>query len=143
MLKKIKELSAYGKIKKEASIMDSRIDFYLSNEGDIKGCYVEVKGVTLVDDKQVALFPDDAPTERGSKHIETLIELKEAGYQCVIFLIQHPLVCSFTPNSGQDLKFANLVTKAIKAGVKVLCYNCNIALDKPIRIGKVVSFKDE
>ena len=74
--KAIPELSNYDNIKREATVKDSRIDFYLSKAGEDKGCYIEVKGVTLVDDNNRALFPD-APTERGSKHIESLIELKK------------------------------------------------------------------
>ena len=74
--KAIPELANYDIIKREATVKNSRIDFYLSNEGVDKGCYIEVKGVTLVDDNHQTLFPD-APTERGSKHIESLIKLKK------------------------------------------------------------------
>ena len=141
--KAIPELASYDIIKREATVNDSRIDFYLSNKEEEKGAYIEVKGVTLVDDNHLALFPD-APTERGSKHIETLIELKKEGYRSVIFfLIQHPLGHCFIPNRKQDPKFSGLVAKAKEAGVEVLCYACDIQLDKPITIGKAVPFKDE
>lgn len=141
--KAISELTTYGIIKKEATIKQSRMDFYLSKDDDKKGCYMEVKGVTLVDDNHCALFPD-APTERGSKHIQTLIALKEEGYRCVIFfLIQHPLGHFFTPNTQQDPTFSKLVYQAKKAGVEVLVYTCDVTLDGQIKIGGKIPFKDE
>lgn len=45
----------------------------MANENE--ECYVEVKGVTLIIDDE-ARFPD-APTERGSKHLNELIKIKK------------------------------------------------------------------
>ncbi len=60
-------------LKEKKSVENSRIDIYLANE--YEDCYVEVKGVTLVNNN-IAIFPD-APTERGRKHLQKLIKLKK------------------------------------------------------------------
>ncbi|BCU69684.1 hypothetical protein KN1_09810 [Stygiolobus caldivivus] len=57
--------------KAEVKIGKSRVDFMFDNT------FVEVKGCTLVKDGK-ALFPD-APTKRGKRHLEELIELKKEG----------------------------------------------------------------
>ena len=66
---KINELSGYDFHQREKTIDNSRIDIYLASENS-DSCFVEVKGVTLVVGRQ-ARFPD-APTERGTKHLQEL-----------------------------------------------------------------------
>lgn len=58
--------------KAEVKVGNSRIDFQDGNT------FIEVKGCSLVENG-VAMFPD-APTERGRRHLEELIKLKEKGY---------------------------------------------------------------
>jgi sugar fermentation stimulation protein A len=65
---KIKELLAYDIVEREKTVGNSRIDIYLANQEQKNDCYIEVKGVTLIENG-VAIFPD-APTERGRKHLE-------------------------------------------------------------------------
>jgi len=69
------EFSNVKEIKKEVPIGKSRIDFVLD------GMPLEVKGVTLVK-KELALFPD-APTERGTRHVQEIIENNGA----ILFLV--------------------------------------------------------
>lgn len=123
---KIKELQGYSIQQREKTIDDSRIDIYLANENE--ECYVEVKGVTLVVDRQ-ARFPD-APTERGTKHLKELMKLKREGKRAVaFFLIQHPLATSFAPNWENDPKFSQTLADAEKAGVEILVYKTENTLD--------------
>jgi len=122
---KIKELKEYEFVEREKSVGNSRIDIYLANEkqnnNQINDCYVEVKGVTLVE-KNIAIFPD-APTERGRKHLEELIELRKNGHRSVVFfLIQHPNGNSFRPNWKTDHEFSKTLVKANKNGVEILVY---------------------
>lgn len=122
----IKELQGYPIQQREKTIDNSRIDIYLANEKE--ECYVEVKGVTLVVGKQ-ARFPD-APTERGSKHLRELIQLKKDGKRAVVFfLIQHPLGTSFAPNWENDPKFSQTLREAEDAGVEILVYKTENTLD--------------
>ena len=54
----------------------SRFDFSFIRNG--KPCFLEVKGVTLETDG-ICVFPD-APTQRGTKHLQELTALAQAGY---------------------------------------------------------------
>lgn len=118
---KIASLKKYTTIRREKTVSDGRLDFYLLNGEE--DAYMEVKGVTLVEGN-TALFPD-APTIRGSKHLETLIRLKKEGHEAVVFfLIQHHLGNVFRPNRENDPKFAETLKKAKDSGVKILAYRC-------------------
>lgn len=134
---KIRELNGYLQIKQEKTIGNSRIDLYLSNGNN--DCFVEVKGVTLVKD-EVAMFPD-APTERGRKHLNELIELKKSGHRAVVFfLIQHPNGNSFKPNWENDPEFAKTLAIAQDEGVEILVYKCENSLDKIEIVEKAIGY---
>lgn len=113
-------------IKPEKKYKDSRIDFYY--ETSLAKAYMEVKGVTLIDGN-IARFPD-APTVRGIKHIEHLIELKKNGYDTyIMFVIQCKGVNSFEPNDVTHREFGDALRKAYAAGVKILAYDCIVTKD--------------
>lgn len=134
----IKELSGYDFHQREKTIDNSRIDIYLSNENG-EECFVEVKGVTLVVGVE-ARFPD-APTERGTKHLNELIKLKKEGFRtAVFFLIQHPLAESFRPNWDNDPLFSKTLNEAYENGVKILVYKCDNRLDGIDLIPEAVDF---
>ena len=110
-------------IRPEYTFGKSRIDFF-AQQGD-RHILMEVKGVTL-EKNGVALFPD-APTLRGTKHLQELTEAIKNGYECyVIFVIQADGVSSFSPNQETDPAFAEALCKAHKAGVNVLAYDCHV-----------------
>ena len=135
---KINELSGYDFHQREKTIDNSRIDIYLSNKNGEK-CFVEVKGVTLVVGVE-ARFPD-APTERGTKHLNELIKLKKEGFRtAVFFLIQHPLAESFRPNWDNDPLFSKTLNEAYENGVEILVYKCDNRLDGIDLIPEAVDF---
>lgn len=110
-------------IRPEYTFGDSRIDFF-ATVGERK-ILMEVKGVTL-EQNAVALFPD-APTLRGTKHLHELTKAVDLGYECyVMFVIQAEGITHFTPNRATDPAFANALTKAGQAGVKILAYDCAV-----------------
>ena len=125
-LKKIKNLIAFDKIKTEAKFSkNTRFDFLISNKKT--NCYLEVKNVTLTRDEKVAEFPD-AVTSRGTKHLNELINAKKCGYQSyILYLIQREDCKSFKIADDIDKNYKIAFNKAIKAGVKVLCYDCKIS----------------
>ena len=106
-------------IKREVKLKKSRLDFLLTLES-FERIYVEVKGCTL-ERSNVALFPD-APTERGKRHLEELIAIRqERGERsAVCFLIFCPDVKCFSPNWNTDREFSRTFYEAIKRGVE--CY---------------------
>jgi sugar fermentation stimulation protein A len=92
-------LSDVKEVKKEVPLGNSRIDFMLDS------IPLEVKGVTLVK-KGIALFPD-APTERGTRHIQEIIKNKGI----ILFLIFRSAL-QFSPNWDMDPKFSNKLSEA-------------------------------
>ena len=120
-------------IKREFTHGDSRFDFYI--EGENKKALMEVKGVTLEDDGIVA-FPD-APTKRGLKHINGLINSRDNYLTYILFLSQIKDVKFFTPNYFTDINFSKSLLKAKECGVKILAYDSYVTRNL-IEIGENV-----
>ena len=125
-----------ARIRREVTKGNSRFDFCIE-QGD-KITYLEVKGVTL-EDGGIASFPD-APTERGVKHLEELIELKEQGFgAAILFVIQMKGISEFRPNDITHRAFGDALRLANEKGVSILAYDCivtpdSITVDKPIKV---------
>ena len=119
-------------IKREVKYGNSRFDFGIT-DGDEKA-FLEVKGVTLEYDG-TAMFPD-APTERGVKHINELIECVNKGYKAyILFVIQMKEINRFKPNEATHKEFAEALRKASKSGVTILAVDTivtpeNMVIDK-------------
>ena len=107
-------------IKPECKYGNSRFDVYVETEKD--KIFVECKGVTL-ENNGIVLFPD-APTERGTKHINELIKAVSEGYKAyLIFVVQTNNVKYFTPNKETDLNFADALKEAKEKGVNIKAFN--------------------
>ena len=103
----------------------SRFDFLLSNS--ITKCFLEVKSVTLVQGGKAA-FPD-APTLRGRKHLESLVQAKKKGYEAaILFLIQREDAKSLSPNDKVDHQFGHVLREAQFQGVDLYAYRCQVSL---------------
>ena len=100
------EISKVKEIRKEVQIGKSRIDFVLD------GVPLEVKGVTLVKE-DLALFPD-APTERGTRHVQEIID----NNGMLLFLVFRK-ASKFKPNFETDPKFFNKLSEARKKKVPI------------------------
>ena len=109
--------------RREVTFEESRFDLMLTGDEGI--CYVETKSVNLVEDR-VALFPD-APTERGVKHLGTLVKAVEAGHRAAaFFVIQRSDAKAFRPHPTADPAFAEALRNAKSHGVEVYAYNCRV-----------------
>ena len=104
----LQEFSEVKDIKKEITIGKSRIDFVLD------GTPLEIKGCTLVRNG-LALFPD-APTERGTRHVEEIIKHKGI----ILFLIFRK-ADRFAPNLETDPKFSQKLSEARKNKINIIC----------------------
>ena len=123
----IKEIGVPDYVKREVAYSKSRFDLYIEKDG--KKGFIEVKGVTLEKDS-MTYFPD-APTQRGTRHLEELIKAFEEGYEAyVLFVIQMKDVIGFSPNYETDLNFAKTLKRAQGKGVKVIAYACNVYENK-------------
>ena len=138
-LKKISFLSKYDIIKSEVKFSDNtRFDFLVSNKK--KKCFVEVKNVTMNRTKNIAEFPDSITT-RGTKHLNELINAKKKGFEsCIIYLIQRNDCRSFKIAEDIDQEYKFAFSKAIKEGIKVLCYDCTLST-KEVKINKLVKYE--
>ncbi len=121
-------------IKNEAVYKNSRFDFYCETKD--RKIFIEIKGVTLEKDG-VVYFPD-APTARGLKHIEELIDCMENGYDAyMVFVIQMSDILYFTPNMSTHPEFGKALMEARKKGVNIRAFDC-IASENSLQINKEI-----
>ena len=103
-------------IRREVKWEDSRFDLY--GEGAEGPCFIEVKNVTLKEGT-LALFPD-AVTERGRKHLQTLIRVKQAGIRAVmLYVVQRMDVSAFTPAMKIDPSYGDALKEAALQEVEI------------------------
>ena len=83
--------------------------------------WVEVKSTTLVELRagvRVAAFPD-APTERGRKHLEDLVQMRRRGQRAaIVFAVQRGDADVFAPADHIDPAYGVALRRAIAAGVE-------------------------
>lgn len=102
----------------------TRLDFALFKRQKLTG-FIEVKNVTLADG-ECALFPDCA-TARGLKHLEELSDLTAQGINCeMLFVVQRSDCTSFAPATQIDPKYAEGLSRALAAGVKISAYKTKL-----------------
>ena len=137
--KKIKSLIKFNNIKSEVKFSDqTRFDFLISNRKE--KCFLEVKNVTLVREKNIAEFPD-AITSRGTKHLKELITAKKKGYgSYMLYLIQRDDCKTFKIAQDIDEEYKNAFETALKNGVKVLCYDCKLSSEE-IKINNQINYE--
>ncbi len=99
------------KIKREVKFGNSRIDYLIDDN-----TFVELKGSNLLL-KEKCLFPD-APTERGSRHLEELIKAVENGYKSIILFMGIRNCKCFYPYKEMDEKFFKTFFKALEKNVE-------------------------
>ena len=127
-------LNGYSSFKSEVKAGNSRFDFHLTFSK--KEAYVEVKSVSLVEDG-IGKFPD-APTKRGIKHVQELIEFSEKGYRAaVLFISQRQDTQSITCNDTIDPVFGKWLRKAKNKGVELYGMNCKVT-PTTISLNKVI-----
>jgi len=124
----IPELSGYGSIRREVKYGEaSRIDLLLEGGRRRKPCYVEVKNVHLSREKGLAEFPDSV-TKRGAKHLEELTAILGEARAIMLFIVQRSDCKAFRPAADVDPNYAASLKAAARAGVEILCYDCEVTL---------------
>jgi sugar fermentation stimulation protein A len=129
--------TAYTSVRREVVYHDSRLDIELT-AADGRRCLIETKSCNLVEDG-LALFPD-APTERGTRHLHTLIHAVQRGIGAgVLFIIQRDDAELLRPFDSADPAFGRALRAAAAAGVAVLAYRCRLTpedmtLDAPVPV---------
>ena len=135
----IKQFNKNITIKPEVKFGENtRFDFLITYKN--YKAFIEVKNVTLTREPKIAEFPD-AITSRGAKHIEELIKASKKGYEIYIaFIVQREDCNQFAIASDIDPKYSELLSKAVKKKLNILCYDCKFS-SKGIKLNKKIKFK--
>jgi len=136
---RVPELSAYGELQAEVPLdAHTRFDFQARDGRSGKKAWVEVKCVTLVDEKGLGRFPD-APSERASKHLRELKSLsRRPKTQCLVFFIlQNGRGRAVGPKDDTDPLFGRTLREVARSRVKLLAWRARVDLkgahlEKPI-----------
>ena len=136
---KIQNFKNYNSVKQEIKFgNNTRFDFLLTKKN--KKIFIEVKNVTLSRQKGIAEFPD-AITSRGQKHIQELLNANKQGYNIyLLFVIQRDDCNKLKIAKDIDPKYCELLTKAVKKNLNILCYDCKFST-KGIKLNRKVKFK--
>lgn len=128
---RIPELDPAEGVEREVGFGDSRFDLTLG-ERRAPHTFIEVKNVTLGPgpddpDHGVIRFPDSV-TERGQKHLVTLMEVVRAGHRAVLFFcVQHDGARVVAPADRVDPRYGQLLRQAAVQGVEVMAWRTDIA----------------
>ena len=125
-------------LRREVTWEDSRFDIYGEFAGEFvgenartgsdRGCFIEVKNVSMKEGDR-ALFPD-AVTERGRKHLNSLIRVKKAGMRAVmLYVVQRMDVRIFSPAREIDPAYGLALDKAVRQGVEVIVVQARVTPD--------------
>ena len=135
----IKNFENLDKIQSEVKFgKNTRFDFLITEK--YKKTFIEVKNVTLCREKKIAEFPD-AITSRGLKHIEELLEANKKGYKIYLFFVIQRNDCNkFKLAKDIDPEYCELLLKAVKKNLKILCYDCKFS-PKGIELNREIQLK--
>lgn len=127
---RIAELDPSDGLEREVTYGDSRFDLALG-ERHAPHTFIEVKNVTLGSapdepDTGVIAFPDSV-TQRGQKHLETLMQVVRSGKRAVLFFcVQHTGATAARPADEIDARYGELLRQAMNQGVEVLAWKTHL-----------------
>ena len=128
---RIPELSPEDGVEREVKYADSRFDLALG-ERVVPHTFIEVKNVTLGPgpddpDDGIIAFPDSV-TERGQKHLKTLMDVVDAGKRAVlVFCVQHTGAVAARPADEIDARYGQLLRQTVQQGVEVLAWKTSMS----------------
>jgi sugar fermentation stimulation protein A len=123
---RVPELSGYRSLRREVRYgRSSRIDLLLEEGPGGDRALVEVKNVTLVEEG-AALFPD-AVTERGRKHLEEMLAVRDRRTRVVmLYCVSRGDARRFAPAARIDPVYARTLRRAAAEGLETLAYACRV-----------------
>jgi len=111
-------------LRREVRWEDSRLDLFGEENG--RGCFIEVKNVTMKEGDR-ALFPD-AVTERGRKHLHTLVRVRKAGMRALmLYVVQRMDVRIFSPARDIDPAYGQALDEAVHQGVEIIVAQARVS----------------
>lgn len=127
---RIRDLKIYDRLKAEVPLnAHTRFDFQALDSKSGDRAWIEVKCVTLVDEKGTGRFPD-APSERASKHLKELMALsRKSRTKCfVFFVLQNPFGRAVAAKRDTDPLFAGMMDKAMRSKVVLKAFRAEVDL---------------
>jgi sugar fermentation stimulation protein A len=126
----IPELAGYDDVRREVKYgAASRVDFLLTGPNR-PPCWLEIKNVHLMRGGGVAEFPD-CVAARSLKHLGELSREVQGGARAVmLYVIQRGDCDRFDAAPDLDPAYARGLAAAARAGVEVLCYDCDIGFER-------------
>lgn len=130
----IPELDPCSGVEREVKCGDSRFDLALGERSE-PHTFIEVKNVTLGpgpddEDDGVIAFPDSV-TERGQKHLQTLMQVVASGKRAVLFFcVQHSGASAARPADEIDRRYGELLREAKQSGVEILAWQVSLQPDE-------------
>ena len=127
----IAELAGYDRVTAEpAGGEGTRFDFLLerTTPGDSpRRCWLEVKSATMDTGGGVTAFPDSV-TMRGTRHLEELAARARRGSRAaLLFCASRSDTQVVRPADEIDEIYGDALRRAVRAGVEVLAYRCDIS----------------
>ena len=117
--------AGYAEVLREQTFGNSRFDLLLRTGDEL--CYVEVKSVTLLASDGCYAFPD-APTERGRKHLNELVEVVKAGHRAaMLFVVLRSDGTTFRVANEIDPEYAEALDAAVAADVEVHVWRASVS----------------
>jgi len=115
------EFAGEGRARAEVPFKDVRFDFLLDGPArhwlEVKMCSLVVRGR--------AFFPD-APTSRGTHHLQRLAEAVGRGDRGSILFLVVREASRFAPNEATDPAFAEALRSAVRVGVQVVARRASL-----------------
>ncbi len=132
----IEELRGFDELRREVKLGEtSRIDFAMDT--GTRRTWIEVKNVTMVDERGRYAFPD-AVTSRGVKHLRELSGAVKAGDRAVMFyLIQRSDGDGFAPADDIDPTYGKELRRAVAHGVEVFAYRADVSPEAIVVVERV------
>jgi sugar fermentation stimulation protein A len=125
----IEELAGYQTITAEPTAGEgTRFDFLLESERPRRRCWLEVKSATMGTGGGVTAFPDSV-TVRGARHLEELAARVRGGTRAaLLFCASRSDTEIVRPADEIDEVYGEALRRAVRAGVEVLAYRCDISV---------------
>lgn len=125
----IAELAGYDRITPEPRACDgTRFDFLLERDEAPRRCWLEVKSATMGSGGGVTAFPDSV-TERGARHLDELAARARRGSRAaLLFCASRSDTQVVRPADEIDEVYGEALRRAVRAGVEVLAYRCDISV---------------
>ncbi len=118
----------FRQIRMEVKNGESRLDACLFSENQTEKLWIECKNVSMAE-YDAAAFPD-AVSERGRKHLDTLMRLKAQGDRALMFyVVQRTDASCFMPADFIDGAYAEKLQKAYACGVEVYAVAADVQKD--------------